>query len=461
MLKICLWCVILLSCLTGCFQPVDDLYHLPEQSLEYEQLMGQVTAVRSALELSNPGVEYANIISGENSSTIQLQNLGQNEEMDTAITFFRVPGSENPMKIVIFSLNVEGNYVPSCIIEGQGTSILSVDFADINGIGKKEILINWQNNVLEVYSLDYIPQYEHTDAVSLVKNMPEATRLLSTTHNNYALTDLNRDDMMDISIVRLDIAGANSYVELLYWNEGALETHSIAPLSAGMMSLSSLRMNYVTGEVPALYVSANLVDGTRVTDIILLSQDRLSNVTLDPETGVSTQTVRDYQDIGPSDINSDGILEIPTAYPLPTYTTEDTVPAPTSFWLLEWAQYNSRGTSSHVFTTYHNVVDGWYLIIPDHWRNQISVSRDDSIVGQRTVIFSRWNEAGSAPTPFLTIYKLTGPNRYTRAALSDRFELGGDSITIYAASFMDDSWDCGLDQQDIIQSFFQIISSWS
>ena len=39
-----------------------------------------------------------------------------------------------------------------------------------------------------------------------------------------------------------------------------------------------------------------------------------------------------------------------------------------------------------VCTTYHNVADGWYLIVPEEWKDQITLRRRDSI-GQRSVIF--------------------------------------------------------------------------
>lgn len=451
---------------TGCFfQPVEELYHLPTQSVEYNQLISEITSLRSALELQNPGVEYANILSGDNTATIQLQNLTDEGEVDTAITFLRVASAEEPIKIYILSLNSEGNYVPHCLIQGQGNSILSVEFAELNGTGKKEILVNWQNNHLGVYSLDFTPTPNIDPALPFLEQIPPATELLSTTHSTYALTDMNGNGLNDLSVVRLDTAGFNSYVELYHWNDGALVTHSIAPLSDSITTLSNVRVNYITGKTPALYISSNLVDNSRTTDILTLENDRLSNLTLDTDTGISTETLRDYRDIGPTDINNDGILEIPDPLALPTYVEDDgsgnvVLPA-TSFWLIDWNQFNIRGSYNMVGTTYHNIADSWYLEIPSHWREQITISRDDSISGQRTVIFSRWNEAGSAPTPFLAIYKLTGPNRYTRAELSSRFELGGDTTTIYAATFYEDSWDCGLEEQDVIKRFHLIISAWS
>lgn len=454
----------LLLSLTGCFfQPVEELYHLPMQSIEYEQLISEIDLLRNALGLSHTGVEYANILSGDNTSTIQLQNLTDLGEVDTAITFLRAPSAEDPIKIFILSLDNNGDFFPHCMIEGQGNSILSVEFAELNGMGKKEIIVNWQNNQLSIYSLDDCPTPLIDPQVPLLSQITQATELLSTTHSSYALTDFDQNGTQELAVVRLDTAGFNSFVEMFHWDEGALVSHSIASLSNSITTLSNVRVNYITGNIPALYVSSNLVDNSRTTDILILKDQRLTNLTLDLDSGISTETLRDYRDIGPTDVNGDNILEIPDPLPLPSYQEDEHASnqSSTSFWLIDWTQYNSRGSSSLVFSTYHNIADGWYLIIPDHWRDQITISRDDSISGQRTVIFSRWNGNATAPTPFLAIYKLTGPNRYTRAALSDRFELGGDSTTIYAATFYDDSWDCSMTEQDVLQNFQLIISSWA
>lgn len=79
--------------------------------------------------------------------------------------------------------------------------------------------------------------------------------------------------------------------------------------------------------------------------------------------------------------------------------------------------------------------DQWYLIIPEDWVDQITISRSDSS-GIRAVIFSRWNGQKKAPTPFLAIYKLTGINSSSQAAKEGRFILAEDSDAIYAAEFL-------------------------
>ena len=103
--------------------------------------------------------------------------------------------------------------------------------------------------------------------------------------------------------------------------------------------------------------------------------------------------------------------------------------AATNFWLIDWYQYQETGERDHVMTTYHNVTDSWYLVIPQEWEGKITISRNDQVIGQREVIFSLWQGEDKEPVPFLSIYRLTGLNRAARSTreemcIRDRYQPG-------------------------------------
>lgn len=217
-----------------------------------------------------------------------------------------------------------------------------------------------------------------------------------------------------------------------------------------------MRINYLTGVIPALYITSTLTDGGQATDIVAMRDGSLVNLTMNQETGVSVETIRGYGDIRPMDVNSDTILEMPRPHLLPTYGEN----LSSDFWLIDWSQYDVGGRAAPVFTTYHNMSDQWYLIIPEEWVDQITISRSDSS-GIRAVIFSLWNGQKKAPTPFLAIYKLTGINSSSQAAKEGRFILAEDGDAIYAAEFFESGWNCGLDEAGVRDSFRLILSNWA
>lgn len=458
--------MMLMTLLSGClFRPVEDLYRLPERFSGDESLLNEVTRVRRELELQSDSVEYANIFSGDHTATIQLQDLDSDGVRETAVTFFHVPDAENSLQIYFFTKVGEADYQLSGVVRGEGTAIYAVDFIDLNGFGKKEIVVSWQTRgayQLGAYTLDdqsEMTLYDTGDSTKLELNDPalSATQILETAYSAYSLIDIDQNGLMEVAVAHVNVAGINSYLEVFGWRDGTMLFLDTVPLSGGISTLSSITSNFVSDFIPALYLSSTLMDEGRATDIVTYQDGNLINLTLNSETGKSWETLREYGDIGPADINNDAILELPRPKSLPIYGAG----AVSDYWLIEWSQYNSDGRAETIFTTYHNLSDGWYLIIPENWIDNITISRDDTVSGQRTVIFSRWNGADEEPTPFLAIYKLTGPNRFTRAEHGERFELGGDSTTIYAASFFDSDWDSGLDEIEILQHFGLIINSWA
>jgi len=276
-----------------------------------------------------------------------------------------------------------------------------------------------------------------------------------TAYQSYQLLDLDRDGLVELAVGHIDLERQYNSVDVYDWNEGGLESVSQVPLSNGLTAIREMSSNYLTGFVPALYVSGDLVDGSRTTDVIALKDGVASNLSLDMQTWISRERVTVYRDVAANDVNNDYILELAHPYQLPAYGNSGT------FWFIDWTQYNDAGQTTDICTTYHNTTDGWYLLIPEHWRDKVTVYRNDSVSGQRTVIFALWQGEDKEPLPFMSIYKLTGASRNLRATSGNRFILAEDSntSTTYAATFYD-TWDCGLDQSGLLENFRLIVSSW-
>lgn len=456
--------------LSGCFfRAPDDLYQLPQRSAGYKNLDQSIKTVRSYLESeSGSSSEYAVIFSGENTSTIQLQDLDGDGARETAITFLRFPSAEKPIKICFFTRTGEDDFTYTGLIEGEGSAIYAVDYADLNGLGEKEIVVSWQLGTglyqLGAYTLDeQIKEVGNTgEGQAGLVQIPGreellATQLLLASYSRYNLQDINQDQRMEIVILRLNQSGNISTANVYGWRSGALVSMDTAILSNGITSLDASEGNYVVGEplAPALYVSCTLADGTRATDILTYQDEKLTNLTLNDETGISREAVLSNMQVELTDIDRDGILEIPTPIPLKT-SDGNSERSSTDFWLIEWGKYNLSGKRSTSTTTYHNHTDGWYLEIQEDWTRWLSISRNDRTVGQREVVFSRWMGENREPERLLAVYKLTGPNRSAWATASNRFILREDDDTIYAAALYEAGERYGMDEAQLRENFHLI-----
>lgn len=451
----------LLLLLTGCFsQSVEELYAPPRAPDDYLKLDNKIN------EVLNEGGEYAAPLTGEYTQKVQLQDL-DGDGVQEAIAFFRVSSSERPLKIYVYRQTGD-NYEVAAIIEGEGSAINYVAYENLDNSPSKEIIVSWQmmsdqNHSLAAYSI----------------NNDHVLELMRTSYTNFQICDIDQDSQGEIVVVQTGVTEESNRVELYNYQDGMMELNSSAPLSRNVTGLpdGGVKTGYLQDNIPAVFVSStygrsgtaqNYTDisyseSGQITDIFAWKDGRIQNITLDPDTGESDNTIRWYTAVTAKDINNDGILELPDPYALPDPNSTSVA---VNFWAIRWRQYDIDGKPHLVFTTYYNDRDGWYFILPDDWDGKITITRSDVAGGgERAVIFSYWTGSADVdPAPFLVIYTLSGDNRFMRANMSGRFRLlegNDDSDTIYAARFIQTDWDCGLDESGVKAHFALITNDWS
>ena len=441
---------LLLLLLSGCVSwSAEDSYRLPNPPAEYENLMSAVAQTRRELAAATGAtVEDVAPASGANTAPVQLLDMDGDGRQETAVTFLRAVGAPQPIRICFYDLQPDGSWRPSAVIMGEGDGVSSIRYADVDGLtgpdpeqSEREIVVGWQMGsnatYLGVYALDG----------------DEAVELAAAACDAFTLADLDQNGVFELAVCHLDGEGQTGRVDVYAWNESRVCRVTSAPLSAGVTAVSQLGLRYLESMTPALCLTLTLADESRTVDLIVKRQGEAVNLTLDPETGVSRERTEGYGEALTSDVNGDGASEIARPRRLPA--REGAAEA----WVLDWVQYSASGRVTPVCTTYHNAADGWYLILPDEWRDVLSVHRSDTVPGQRSVVFSRRTGEGE-PQPFLTVSKLTGSNRSLRAVAGGRFILAEDSSTIYAAAFQG-TWDCGLDESGVLANFRLIAGGWS
>lgn len=442
-----------LLCLSGCaFASPEELYAVPRASEDYKNLQDQIDLVRGA------GAEYAGPLFGTNTQPVQLMDL-DGDGVQEALAFFRSTDAEDahPLKIYIYRQTDDGNYEVWNIVEGDAPAINSISYEDLDGkttpAGNldKELVVSWRLSD-KIYRLE---------AFSVTGQEVEAL-LPAVSYTEYVLWDMDKDNQKEIVIITLNTVDSVYQADYYDYQSGQMVLRSTAPLSGKITGLASNTRpltSYLYNDgiaEPAIFVTSTLITGV-VTDIFAWRDDELVNITLDPATGMSDSTFRLNTSISIQDINGDGYPEVPKPTALPTPDASSSL----DFWQVQWMQYDLWGEATVVSTTYYNGEDGWYLEMPEGWQGRVALSRlDNSGSGERGVLFypySAQQSEGVAMRPFLSIYRLTGPNRMTRANAEGRFILLEEDDVIYAAQFHDGSgWDCGVDQEGL-RALFHLI----
>lgn len=237
-------------------------------------------------------------------------------------------------------------------------------------------MVSWQvsseqRQILSVYSID---------------GAQGVTELVRTEFTGIRIFDLDSDGQKELIVLHeeelpqtrstddtapLVVNNRYNRVELYNVRDGVLELESTAPLSQNVTGMleSRVKTGYLRDMVPALFVPSYFGENNGlITDIFAWQDGQLENITLDPDPEDPTlwqsrNTIRQYNVAG-SDINGDGILELPDPYGLPDYKSTSSAP---NFWAYRWRQFDIEGKAWPVYTTYHNEQDGWYFVLPDEW----------------------------------------------------------------------------------------------
>lgn len=430
--------------LTGCMMSasVDRLYVLPQLPDEYKALSARLSEVLAQ------GAEYAPPQAGGNLPPVQMVDL-DGDGSDEALAFFRISSEERPLKIYIFRA-VEDDYQQASVIDGSGTSIHSVRYEDMDGDGVREILVSWRVSA-EVQTLGVYGMGEL-----------EPLRLMSSPYARYEIADLDGDDDQELVVLRSDDTEAGLTLADYYdWDNAnsSLQLRSTARLSASVASLQEMQIGALMEGEKAVFVTSRVAGADEtsraVTDILAYRHPDLANIVISEDTGVSTENWR-YLNIQPTDINGDGAWDVPRPAELLSEAGGDT------YWKIYWHSYAADGANELQALTYHNLTDGWYLLIPEEWDDHFTVRQNNaSATSHATTFYSvqGWRQGDE----LLTIYTFTGTDRETQAAKSGRSILRRMGDTIYAVSYTEnyELWRYAAGTDVISERFSPIIKRWN
>lgn len=418
---------------SGCMSSnIDELLRLPQPSEEYLDLQDKIDEVIAS------GAVYSAPTSGSYRQSVQLHDIN-GDGVSEALAFFNVSG-EKPLKIYVYR-NFAGEFENVAVIDGDGTAIDSISYSDMDGDGWTEIIVGWKMGtdvqMLNIYSLKGFT----------------VSSVAATDYTEYIAADLTDDGSSEVMVIRHNRSEYSGSVTAYSMSSDGEIISSEARLSQGVENISKVTMGKLTVNTPALFVES-VYDGTGlITDIFMGVDDRIANISAD-DTGVSSQTLR-YYTVYCRDIDSDGVMEIPIPRTLPSQSG-------TSYRSLDWYNFSRKGTGELAMTTYHNYSDSWYLVIPDNWRGEVTVRREDTAGGERAVVFSVWNGEDQPVTDFLKIYALTGENRAVAATRGNRQVIRREDEVIYAAELIADgeNWDFIVDYQYLKENLHLIYSEW-
>lgn len=294
-----------------------------------------------------------------------------NDNQKEAFAFYEPKDNLGTIDLAIIK-KMNGTWSVIKNIKGEGKDVYSIDFDDINNDGKDEMLICWDvisnstNHILTVYKCKF------SNDKCKISKIGEPLTI-----NNYSIADISGDGVNDLLLFIITSGNSSTAKAQLY----TLEYDNFllmgeTKLDAHITTYDKLQTEKTDG-ITRLYADAIGSDGESMTTELIYWSDTYDTI-ISPfysySTGLSEDTTRRLM-LNCMDVNSDGIIDIPSNYnlKLPKYVKA-----------VNWRIFKNT-TLIHSAYSLYCTKDNYTILIDDDFINKIDV-KYDSKTKQLTVL---------------------------------------------------------------------------
>ena len=352
------------------FQPVDSLIRPP-------QAEGENLSIQLAFEKA-VGDDY-------------LLKQPINGNYRNAYTFIDLTGDNNDEVIVFYSkrnelgivrMNVldktDGEWVSIADFQSVHNDIQEIAFADLNGDSSKEIIVGWTvfgesySKLITVYQINTADDRVNIESVYV------------DYYSMFRVADINCDGYDDILSLKYVTAGntAEYTASLITYSKNSIKVSGLYTLDNSISSVAAVNFDFIEDEnIRRIFVDGHKIDGGMVTDCFFwqkedkdFSQYSVAGV------GISALSSR-TSSVLCRDMNSDGIIEVPSEEYLPNITSDNptNVNARTTNnlgpSLINWMSVNSDSAKiieRHIILSQY----GYSFRFSEDWLGKVSIIND-------------------------------------------------------------------------------------
>ncbi len=344
--------VLMLSGCTFLGAETDSLLVPPKPGGElYEIREALLSSVKENFTLKYPSA-------GENRSAIIQQDIN-GDGKDEAVAFYSTVKENFVSMHINYIRKADGKWHSAGSFKCVAAGVDTVEFADLNGDGIKEIIVGWSiygniDKMLGVYSV--------SDGKLVQK--------INQSYTNYLTADLNNDGENEVFTSHLTFSDTPTATANMF----ILDADNNVQISTA--SLDSTVSGYsapVVGKLPngntAVYLDAIKGAGA-ITEVLEVDNNTLKNALMN-EQGIVADTYRTTGAVV-RDIDGDGIYEIPTVRLI---TAGDEMSE--GVYRTDWHTVQNAELILK-YSTVMNYNDGYFVILPEKWLGKITVTRDTS-----------------------------------------------------------------------------------
>ncbi|MDE5859369.1 MAG: hypothetical protein K2H23_03135 [Oscillospiraceae bacterium] len=352
--------VLLAGCTFG--GSVDLLLSPPKLSEEQNSVYNaRVKSVGNDIRLQYPRA-------GEYRSAFVFANI-DSEPDDEAIVFYEKSGETEGAGNVRINIidRLDGEWVSVYDHAGAGTGIDRILFSDMGSGGIANMIIGYTllsgEKSASVYSYDDGRLF--TDYSDIYSTM--------------FVTDITRDGGDELVLIRPTSQLKKAALTLISRNteDGSAAEISTVALDENASDFVNIVYGYVSADMPAIFIDG-LSGRQLTTEVVYSVNDMLRNPLYLGESSLIENTRRQSGYLS-TDIDLDGIIEIPTRTPFPGYSIEERngQESRNAVFSTDWNAFDNYSIVKK-YSSYYNAADGYCFIMPSRWDGVVTVKIDSA-----------------------------------------------------------------------------------
>lgn len=396
--------------LSGCIFDVSDTDILvkPRLPLELEEI-SQVLKAHF-----NEDIQLITPLEGDNKKSVQFIDLDQDGENEVVVLHAK-DTDQYAMKVTVLSKKND-KWRINTDIQGIGYDVNKIDFPDMDGDGVKEIIVGWQSGAQLNKGLSV---YKHGE-----KGYEE---IYKDSYTEFVTGDLNGNSHSELAIVKLSRSEAFAKAKIYTIVNGEMTLLSENYMDGFINEYATVQIGKVNEKTVGLIVDAKVGARSGFTDVFVLRNNELINLFFDAKWKVTRAT---YRQVGrqSTDVNRDGIVEIPTLVKANTHEAAD---KQTPLYITLWNQIDEQDHLKEVQRTYDDIDNGYQIKFPANWSKNVGV-----VHAVDTVTFNWYDDSGNYHSPLLEIKQVerndweTTKEQYFK---NNYIELGKNLDKVYLA----------------------------
>ena len=405
--------------LCGCNMFVFDTDNI----LSPPELSGELKPIQQALVESIKGeytLKYPTY--GDIKSAVVTEDL-DGDGIKEAFAFYSTSDSEETMMHLNVIVKDKKKYKSVDDNSKSASGIERIDFYDLNGDGKKEIIVGW-----EIYA-----ESEKQLAVyQFEKNA--LTQIMSQKYTNYLCIDFDDNGKNEILVQDLDTKESTNKASLYSITENGLTQISGCLLDGKVKTAGRFKLSSLSNGQKAVYIDEIKGIGA-VTEVLFMSKGELKNPLLDVEnTMENVKTIRSAT-IPSADVNNDGIIEIPMASDIPNadFNSDE------KLYYTNWCSFSGDVLTVKQVSVV-NTADGYSINLPKRFIGNIAASKNVDkrtrtvylydnelqIIGQRVITFKAYDKTEYAESEIKKSNNIKVFSKDNTIVVAETFDIGQD-----------------------------------